>query len=55
VDRYSESVRFQLVDSDDNSDKGRVQRAVGLKIGRHIDAHSNYVMTCQSGKIQTVL
>ena len=55
MDRYSQSVRFQFVNSDDNSNKGRVQWAVGLKIGRHIDAHSEYVMTCLSGKIQTVL
>ena len=55
MDRYSQFVRFQFVDSDDNTHKGRVQWAVGLKIGRHIDAHSEDVMTCLSGKIQTVL
>ena len=55
VDCYSQIVRFQFVDSDDNSNKCRVQWAVGLKISRHIDAHSNCVMTCISGKIQTVL
>ena len=55
MDRYSQSVRFQFVDSDDDTNKGRVQWAVGLKIGRHIDAHSEDVMTCLSGKIQTVL
>jgi hypothetical protein len=55
VDCYSPFVRFQFVDSYDNTHKGRVQRAVGLEIGRHIDAHSESVMTCLSGKIQTVL
>ncbi len=55
VDRYSQIVRFQFVNSDDNSNKCRVQWAVRLKISRHIDAHSNNVMTCLSGKIQTVL
>ena len=55
MDRYSQFVRFQFVDSDDNTNKGRVQWAVGLKIGRHIDAHSEDVMTGLSGKIQTVL
>ena len=55
MDRYSQSFIFQFVNSDDNSNKGRVQWAVGLKIGRHIDAHTKYVMTCLSGKIQTVL
>jgi len=55
VDGYPQCVRFQFVNSDDNSNKGRVQRTVGLKIGRHIDAHSEYVMICLSGEIQTVL
>jgi len=55
VDRYSQFVRFQFVDSYDNTHKGSVQWAVGLEIGRHIDAHSEYVMACLSGKIQTVL
>ena len=54
MDRYSQFVRFQFVDSYDNTHKGRVQWAVGLEIGRHIDAHSEYAMTCLSGKIQTV-
>ena len=55
MDCYSPFVRFQFVDSYDNTHKGRVQWAVGLEIGRHIDAHSESVMTCLSGKIQTVL
>ena len=54
MDRYSPFVRFQFVDSYDNPYKGRVQWAVGLKIGRHMDTHSEYVMACLSGKIQTV-
>jgi len=55
VDCYSPFIRFQFVDSYDNTYKGRVQWTVGLEIGRNIDAHSKYVMTCLSGKIQTVL
>jgi len=55
VDCYSSLVKFQFVDSYDNTHKGRVQWAVGLEIGRNIDAHSECVMTCLSGKIQTVL
>jgi len=55
VDCYSLFVRFQFVDSYDNTHKGRVQWTVGLEIGRNIDAHSKYVMTCLSGEIQTVL
>ena len=55
MDRDSPFFRFQFVDSYDNAHKGRVQWAVGLEIGRHIDAHSKYVMTCLSRKIQTVL
>jgi hypothetical protein len=55
VDRYPPIVRVQLVDPYDNTHKCGVQRAVGLEIGRHIDAHSEYVMTCLSREIQTVL
>ena len=55
MDRNSPFVRFQSVDTDDNAHKGRVQRAVRLEIGRHMDAHSEHVMPCLGGKIQTVL
>ena len=55
MDCDSPFVRFQFVDSYDNPHKGSVQWAVGLEIGRHIDAHSEFVMTCLSGKIQTAL
>ena len=55
MDCYSPFIRFQFVNSYDNTHIGRVQWAVGLEIGRHIDAHSEYVMICLSGKIQTVL
>ena len=55
MDCYSPFVRFQFVDSYDNTHKRSVQWAVGLEIGRNIDAHSEYVMIRLSGKIQTVL
>jgi formylmethanofuran dehydrogenase subunit A len=55
VDCYSQLVRFQFVNSYDNTHKGGVQWAIGLEIGRHINAHSEYVVSCLSGKIQTVL
>ncbi len=55
MDRYSPSVRFQFVNPDDNTNKGRVQWAVRLKIGCHMDAHSQHIMTCRGGKIHTVL
>jgi len=55
MDCYPPFVRFQFVDSYDNTHKGRVQWAVRFEIGRHIDAHSESVMTCLSGKIQAVL
>ena len=55
MDRYSLFAGFQFVDSYDNAHERRVQGAVGLEIGRHIDAHSEYVMTCLSGEIKTFL
>ena len=55
MDRYSPIVRFQFVDSDNNTHEGRVQWTVRMKIGCHIYAHSEHVMICLSEKIQTVL
>ena len=55
VDCYSMLVKFQLVNSHDNTDECRVQWAVGLEIGRYIDAHSEHVMSSRGGKVQTVL
>ena len=55
MDRYSLFAGFQFVDSYDNAHERRVQGAVGLEIGRHIDAHSESVMTCMRGEIQIVL
>ena len=44
MDCYSPLVRFEFVNSYDHTHKSRVQWAVGLEIGRHIDAHSEGVM-----------
>jgi hypothetical protein len=54
VDRYSPFVRFQFVDSDNDTHKGRVQWTVGMKISCHIYAHSEHIVICPSGKIKTV-
>jgi hypothetical protein len=55
VDCHPPLVRTKLVNPNDNTDKSRVQWAVGLEIGRHIDAHSECVMTCLGGEIQAIL
>jgi hypothetical protein len=55
VDCYSASVGSEFVNSYNNTHKGGVQWAVRLEIGCHMDAHSNFEMTGQSGKVQAVL
>jgi hypothetical protein len=55
MDRYSPFLRVECVDPYNDTYKGGVQWAVRLEIGRHIDAHSDRVVTSVSGKIQAVL
>jgi hypothetical protein len=54
MDCYSMFVRFQSVNPYDNTHKSRMQWAVGLEICRHVDAHSQCVVSCLSGEIETV-
>ena len=54
MDCYSTFVRFQSVNPHHNAHECRMQWAVGLEIGRHVDAHSQRVVSCLSGEIETV-
>ena len=48
-------VKFQFINSYDNTDECGVEWAIGLEISRDIDAHSEHVMRSQGGEVQTVL
>ena len=54
MDGYSTFVRFESVNPYHNAHKRGMQGAVWLEIGRHVDAHSQCVVSRLSGEIETV-
>ena len=54
MDRDAELIVVQLLDSNDSACYRAVHRTCRLKIGGHVDIHARAIVTCRSGKVESV-